>query len=78
MKKVLLLIACVMALTSCSFGEWSLTPSDNIVTKDYQLAPFEEVAMHCVGNVEVEVTFDPPWDMDKMTDAAKMELGLLY
>lgn len=31
-----------------------------------------------VGNVEVEVTFDPPWDMDKMTDAAKMELGLLF
>ncbi|MBQ3851737.1 MAG: DUF59 domain-containing protein [Bacteroidales bacterium] len=35
-------------------------------------------AIPSVGNVEVEVTFDPPWDMDKMTDAAKMELGLLY
>ena len=23
-----------------------------------------------VGNVEVEVTFDPPWDMDRMTEAA--------
>ena len=30
-----------------------------------------------VGNVNVEVTFDPPWDMDRMTEAAKMELGLL-
>ena len=35
-------------------------------------------AIPSVGNVEVDVTFDPPWDMDKMTDAAKMELGLLY
>ena len=31
-----------------------------------------------VGNVEVEVTFDPPWDMDRMTEAAKLELGLIY
>lgn len=31
-----------------------------------------------VGNVDVEVTFDPPWDMDRMTEAAKLELGLLY
>ena len=53
MKKVLLLIACVMAFSSCTFGEWSLAPSENIVTKDYQLSSFEEIAMHCVGNVEV-------------------------
>lgn len=31
-----------------------------------------------VGNVNVEVTFDPPWDMDRMTEAAKLELGLIY
>ncbi len=31
-----------------------------------------------VGNVDVEVTFDPPWDMDRMTEAAKLELGLIY
>jgi len=31
-----------------------------------------------VGKVEVEVTFDPPWDMDRMTEAAKLELGLIY
>lgn len=30
-----------------------------------------------VGRVSVEVTFDPPWDIDKMTDAAKLELGLI-
>ena len=31
-----------------------------------------------VKKVVVDVTFDPPWTMDRMTDAAKMELGLLY
>ena len=31
-----------------------------------------------VNKVVVDVTFDPPWTMDRMTDAAKMELGLLY
>ncbi len=31
-----------------------------------------------VNKVNVDITFDPPWDMDKMTDAAKLELGLLY
>lgn len=31
-----------------------------------------------VNKVVVDVTFDPPWTMDRMTEAAKMELGLLY
>lgn len=30
-----------------------------------------------VGKVTVDLTFDPPWDMDKLTDEAKLELGLL-
>ena len=35
-------------------------------------------ALPGVGKVTVEVTFDPPWDMDRMTEAAKLELGLIY
>lgn len=31
-----------------------------------------------VGDVKVEITFDPPWEMDMMTEAAKLELGLIY
>lgn len=31
-----------------------------------------------VNKVDVEVTFDPPWEMEMMTEAAKLELGLLY
>lgn len=28
-----------------------------------------------VADCQVELTFDPPWSMDKMSEAAKMELG---
>ena len=30
-----------------------------------------------VSKAKVVLTFDPPWDMDMMSDAAKLELGLL-
>lgn len=48
----------VMVLTGCvvNFGKWGATiidASENIVTKKYELAAFDEVAMHCVGNVEL-------------------------
>ena len=29
-----------------------------------------------IGNVFVKITFDPPWSMDRISDAAKLELGL--
>jgi len=29
-----------------------------------------------VTSVDIELTFDPPWTMDKMTKTAKMELGM--
>ena len=31
-----------------------------------------------VSDAEVEITFDPPWSMDKMSDEAKMELDFLF
>jgi len=30
-----------------------------------------------VNSTEVEITFDPPWDMDMISDEGKLELGLL-
>lgn len=30
-----------------------------------------------VKDVEVEVVFDPPWDPEKISDEAKLDLGLL-
>ena len=38
----------------------------------------EEIAfLTGVKEVDVEITFDPPWDQDMITDEAKLELGLL-
>jgi metal-sulfur cluster biosynthetic enzyme len=30
-----------------------------------------------INNVEVEITFDPPYSQDMMSEAAKLELGFL-
>lgn len=30
-----------------------------------------------VSEVNVEITFEPPWDQDMMTEEAKLELGML-
>jgi FeS assembly SUF system protein len=30
-----------------------------------------------VGEVEVELTFEPPWDKEMMSEEAKLELGFL-
>lgn len=58
MKKIALLIITVLALTSCRLDLKGWEPnlieaSDNIVTKEYKLTPFEEIKMRCVGNVEL-------------------------
>jgi len=59
MKKVVFLMMSVIALTSCKIDlkDWNSTnlieESDNVVTKEYKLKPFEEVHMRCVGAVEL-------------------------
>ncbi|MBP7102062.1 MAG: DUF59 domain-containing protein [Bacteroidales bacterium] len=30
-----------------------------------------------INKVNVSITFNPPWDMDKLSDEVKLELGLL-
>ena len=34
-------------------------------------------AMEEVNEAEVEITFDPPWSQDLMSDEAKLEIGIL-
>ncbi|MFY0624836.1 MAG: DUF59 domain-containing protein [Reichenbachiella sp.] len=34
-------------------------------------------AIEGVGKVDVEVTFDPPYETDMMSEAAKLELGFM-
>lgn len=59
MKKAVLLMVCgMMALTSCKMDlkGWNtnlIEASNNVVTKEYKLTPFEEVKMRCVGRVEL-------------------------
>lgn len=55
MKKILFLMVCVLALTSCKvdLGINKITPSDNIVTKTYKVDAFEAVNMSCVGHVDI-------------------------
>jgi metal-sulfur cluster biosynthetic enzyme len=31
-----------------------------------------------VKEAVVELTFDPPWDMDRMSEEARLELGFVY
>lgn len=33
-------------------------------------------AMPDVNNAKVEITFDPPWDKDMMSEEARLELGM--
>lgn len=69
MRKVLFLMVSVIALDGCTgcrvnYSNWGdgdiIDASNNIVTKTYKLAPFEEVTMHCVG--ELVVTQDESKD----------------
>lgn len=30
-----------------------------------------------IGDVEVELVWDPPWDRDRMSEAARLQLGML-
>ena len=32
---------------------------------------------HSIEEVDVDLVFDPPWDQSKMSDEAKLQLGLL-
>ncbi len=34
-------------------------------------------SLDLVKDAEVEITFDPPWTQDLMSEEAKLELGLL-
>ncbi|MEW7289702.1 DUF59 domain-containing protein [Aquimarina sp. 2304DJ70-9] len=34
-------------------------------------------SLNAVNDVEMELTFDPPWSQDLMSEEAKLELGML-
>jgi len=57
-----------MTLTSatCSFSQVIVDLVKSIVTRQEGLE-----------NIDVDIVFDPPWNQDKMTDDAKLAMGLL-
>ncbi len=57
-----------MTLTSatCSFSQVIVDLVKSIVSRQEGLA-----------HIEVDIVFDPPWSQDKMTDDAKLAMGLL-
>ncbi|RMF54216.1 MAG: SUF system Fe-S cluster assembly protein [Bacteroidetes bacterium] len=58
----------VMTLTSAFCPAAQHLPED--VRKAVEAVPG-------VRQVQVEVTFDPPWDMSRMSENARIQLGLL-
>ena len=53
--------------------------SPNCPVAESMPAQVKEEISHLKGvtESEIEITFDPPWDQDMMTEEAKLELGLL-
>ena len=57
MRKILLLVVCVMTLAACSnvqvMGYEKVDASENIVAETYNLKPFEKIDVKGVANVEI-------------------------
>ena len=60
----------VMTLTSatCSMSE---------IIVDLVRTISSRVEDHSIQEVDVELVFDPPWNQSKMSDEAKLQLGIL-
>ena len=56
----------------------TLTTPNCPVAETLPLEVEEKVkSLNDVKSAEVEITFDPPWTQDLMSDEAKLELGML-
>ena len=56
----------------------TLTTPNCPVAETLPLEVEEKVkSLYDVKDAEVEITFDPPWSKDLMSDEAKLELGML-
>ena len=58
--------------------EMTLTTPNCPVAETLPLEVEEKVkSIDSVKDAEVEITFDPPWSQDLMSEEAKLELGML-
>jgi FeS assembly SUF system protein len=53
------------------------TPNCPIAEDMPNIVRQEVLKVEGIGEVKVELTFEPPWDFEKLTDEAKLELGLM-
>ena len=53
------------------------TPNCPIAEDMPNIVRQEVLKVEGIKDVKVELTFDPPWDFEKLTDEAKLELGLM-
>lgn len=53
------------------------TPNCPVTDFLYEDLVMKVKAVKGVTDVKVEITFDPPWTQDMLTDEAKLELGML-
>jgi metal-sulfur cluster biosynthetic enzyme len=60
---------CVITMTLTTIG----CPLFDVIEKDIE-SKVKEISE--IKEVKTELTFDPPWTPDKMTEDAKIELGL--
>jgi metal-sulfur cluster biosynthetic enzyme len=51
-----------------------MCPMGDLIKKDVER---RVATVHGVKKVSVEIVWDPPWDQTRMTDSAKLQLGLL-
>lgn len=58
----------IMTLTSIGCPLFSIM--ENLIKSKVQKLGFKE------KNIEIELTFDPPWSMDRMTERGKAILGI--
>ncbi|HCO67950.1 MAG TPA: FeS assembly SUF system protein [Dysgonomonas sp.] len=49
-------------------------PAADFILEDVR---FKLESIPGINNVVVELTFDPPWDKDMLSDEAKLELGFM-
>ncbi len=51
-----------------------MCPMGDLIKKDVER---RVATVPGVKNVSVEIAFDPPWDQSRMSEAAKLQLGML-
>ena len=67
----------IQAEIDACFAQLTPRQIEDIKFAQAQVRNFAEHQKAALKDVEVEITFDPPWSKDLMSEEAKLELGML-